>query len=187
MNIENTNRHTNQALLDMIYISVFTAMIAVCSQIYIPTTIPFTLQTMAVFITGGILGCKRGTLSIIVYLLLGIIGVPVFAEFSSGLGVLFGMTGGYIIGFIFTSLIVGFMCDKLGKKLWVLVVSMILGLAVCYAFGTVWFMIVYTRTVEPIDIIGALSLCVFPYLLFDLAKIAVATVVVNRLDKLIKL
>ncbi len=187
MDIENTKPHTNKALLDMVYISVFTAIIAVCSQIYIPTTIPFTLQTLAVFTAGGILGCKRGTLSVIVYLLLGIIGVPVFAEFSSGLGVLFGMTGGYIIGFIFTSLIVGFMCDKLGKKLWVLAVSMILGLAVCYAFGTVWFMIVYTRTVEPIDMIGALSLCVFPYLLFDLAKIAVATVLVNRLDKIIKI
>lgn len=187
MNIQKTKRHTNQALLDMIYVSFFTALIAVCSQIYIPTAIPFTLQTMAVFITGGVLGFKRGTLSIIIYLLLGIIGVPVFSEFSSGLGVLFGMTGGYIIGFVFISFIVGLMCDKFGKKVWVLVVSMLIGLAVCYAFGTVWFMTVYTRTVEPIDIMGALSLCVFPYLLFDFAKIAVATVVVNRLDKLIRI
>ena len=187
MNAENVRKHNNKALLDLVYISVFTAMIAVCSQIYIPTRIPFTLQTLAVFITGGILGWRRGTLSVIVYMLLGIIGIPVFAEFSSGLGILFGMTGGYIIGFIFTALIVGFMCDKLGKKIWVLAVSMILGLAVCYAFGTVWFMIVYTQTVEPIDMAGALSLCVFPYLLFDLAKIAVATVLVNRLDKIIKI
>ena len=136
---------------------------------------------------GGLLGWKRGTLSVLVYILLGMVGIPVFANFSGGLSALIGMTGGYIIGFIFTTLIVGFMCDKLGKKLWVLVVSMILGLAVCYAFGTVWFIIVYTQQVEQIGLIVALSKCVFPYLLFDAAKIVVATILVNRLDKIIKL
>ena len=114
-------------------------------------------------------------------------GVPVFAEFSGGLRVLFGMTGGYIIGFLFTALIVGLMCDKLGRKLWVLVVSMILGLAVCYLFGTVWFMVVYTQKVEPIGFVSALGTCVVPYLLFDAAKIGAAAVLVNRLDKIVKL
>ena len=99
---------------------------------------------------------------------------------------LFGMTGGYIIGFLFTALIVGFMCDKLGRKLWVLIVSMILGLAVCYLFGTVWFMVVYTQKVEPIGFVSALGICVVPYLLFDAAKIGAAAVLVNRLDKIVK-
>ena len=166
---------------------MFTALIAVCSQIYVPTPVPFTLQTLAVFIAGGLLGWKRGVLCVAVYILLGMVGVPVFAEFSGGLRVLFGMTGGYIIGFIFTALIVGLMCDKLGKKLWVLAVSMTAGLAVCYLFGTLWFMFVYSRQVEPIGFVAALGTCVVPYLLFDAAKIIVAAILVNRLDKIIRL
>lgn len=181
-------RTTNQPLLYLVYTAVFTALIAVCSQISIPTpTVPFTLQTFAVFMAGGLLGWKRGTLSVIIYILLGIVGIPVFAEFSGGLGVLLGMTGGYIIGFIFTTLIVGFMCEKLGRKLWVLALSMALGLAVCYAFGTVWFMVVYSRNVEQIGLAAAIGLCVVPYLLFDAAKIVVASILVNRLAKIIKL
>lgn len=182
------NRHTNQRVLDLTYTAMFTALITICSQITIPTgKIEFTLQTFAVFLAGAMLGWKRGTLSVLVYILLGAVGVPVFAEWSGGLGALFGMTGGYIIGFLFTGLIVGLMCDKFGKKLWVLIVSMVIGLLVCYAFGTVWFMIVYTQQVKAIGIMEALGLCVFPFLLFDGAKIAAATVLVNRLDKVVKL
>ena len=166
---------------------MFTSLIVVCSQICVPTPVPFTLQTLAVFLAGGLLGWKRGTLSVAIYILLGIAGVPVFAEFSGGLRVLLGMTGGYIIGFLFTAAAVGFMCEKLGRKLWVLGVSMMIGLAGCYLFGTVWFMLVYTQKVEPIGFISALGTCVVPYLLFDIAKIAVAALVVNRLDKIIKL
>ena len=187
MNMEKTRKRTDRSLKDLVYVSMFTALIAVCSQIYVPTPVPFTLQTLAVFIAGGLLGWKRGVLCVAVYILLGMAGVPVFAEFSGGLRVLFGMTGGYIIGFLFTALIVGLMCDKLGRKLWVLVVSMILGLAVCYLFGTVWFMVVYTQKVEPIGFVSALGTCVVPYLLFDAAKIGAAAVLVNRLDKIVKL
>ncbi len=176
-----------KALTDMIYIAVCAALIAVCAQISVPTPVPFTLQTLGVFVAGGLLGAKRGTLSVIVYILLGMIGIPVFANFSGGIGALFGMTGGYIIGFIFTALIVGLMCDKLGKKLWVLAVSMTAGLAVCYLFGTLWFMFVYSRQVEPIGFVAALGTCVVPYLLFDAAKIIVAAILVNRLDKIIRL
>lgn len=174
-------------LLDLVHIAMFTALIAVCSQICVPTPVPFTLQTLAVFLAGGLLGCKRGILSVAVYILLGIVGVPVFAEFKGGLGVLLGMTGGYIIGFLFTACAVGLMCDKLGRKLWVLIVSMSIGLLGCYTFGTVWFVVVYTRQVEPIGFITALMTCVVPYLLFDGAKIAVSAILVNRLDKIIKL
>ena len=186
MNMEKTRKRTDRSLKDLVYVSMFTALIAVCAQICVPTPVPFTLQTLAIFIAGGLLGWKRGGLCLAVYILLGIVGVPVFAEFSGGLRVLFGMTGGYIIGFLFTALIVGFMCEKLGRKLWVLIVSMTLGLAVCYLFGTVWFMVVYTQKVEPIGFVSALGTCVVPYLLFDAAKIGAAAVLVNRLDKIVK-
>ncbi len=185
--MEKTKKYAKLTILDLTYTAMFTSLIVVCSQICVPTPVPFTLQTLAVFLAGGLLGWKRGTLSVAIYILLGIAGVPVFAEFSGGLRVLLGMTGGYIIGFLFTAAAVGFMCEKLGRKLWVLGVSMIIGLAGCYLFGTVWFMLVYTQKVEPIGFISALGTCVVPYLLFDIAKIAVAALVVNRLDKIIKL
>ena len=105
-----------------------------------------------------------------------------FAGFSGGIGVLGGPTGGYIIGFLFTALIVGLMTDFLGRKLWVLAVSMVAGLAVCYLFGTIWFMISMHT-----DFVAALLTCVVPFLLADAAKIVVATVLVNRLDKIVKL
>jgi len=79
------------------------------------------------------------------------------------------------------------MCEKLGRKLWVLIFSMIIGILGCYAFGTVWFMVIYSRQVEPIGFTAALMMCVVPYLLFDAVKIAAAAVVVNRLDKIIRL
>ena len=172
---------------DIVMVSLFTALIAICSQIIIPSpTIPFTLQTLAIFIAGGVLGCKKGTLSIVIYIILGIIGIPVFAQFGSGLGAILGMTGGYIIGFVFTAFITGLMCEKLGRKFWVLILSMALGLLVCYAFGTAWFIVIYSQKIQSIGLWSALSMCVFPFLIFDAAKIACAAIIVNRLDKIIK-
>ena len=171
------------ALLDLVFVALFAAVMTVCAQIQIPFgEVPFTLQTLGVFIAASLLGWKRGTLSVIVYVLLGLAGVPVFAGFSGGIGVLFGPTGGYIIGFIFTALIVGLMTEKLGKKLWVEIVSMILGLAVCYAFGTVWFMFQMKM-----GLVESLLLCVVPYRIADALKIAFSAVLVNSLDKVIKL
>ncbi len=169
-------------LLDLIYIAMFTAIITVSAQIAIPTAIPFTLQTLGVFVTGAMLGWKRGSISVCIYILLALIGVPVLAGLSGGVDKVVGITGGYLVGFIFTALIVGLMTDILGRKLWVLVLSMILGLAVCYLFGTVWFCIVSKTAFWE-----ALMICVVPYLLFDVLKIAVATVLVNRLDKVVRL
>lgn len=172
--------------IDLAYIGIFAALIAVCSWIQIPLTIPITLQTMGVCIATGLLGTKRGTLSVVVYILLGLIGLPVFAGFESGVGTLFGMKGGYIIGFIFTALIVGIMVKLLGKKVWVYALSMVIGIIVCYAFGTAWFMVIYTRDVEAISLAGALGMCVTPFIIPDLVKIAVATLLCSKLNRFIK-
>ena len=129
----------------MVYIAVFAVLIAICSWISIPTTVPFTLQTFAVFLAVGVLGGKRGSLSVLIYILLGAVGIPVFAGFSGGFGILLGQTGGYIVGFLFSALLMWLMEALLGKKTWVLGLSMVLGLIVCYAIGTVWFMVVYAR------------------------------------------
>ena len=96
---------THSKTLDMVYIAVFAVLIAICSWISIPTVVPFTLQTFAIFLSIGILGGKRGTLAVLVYILLGLMGIPVFAGFSGGIGVLAGNTGGYIMGFLLSALV----------------------------------------------------------------------------------
>lgn len=183
------NNQNRKNLLNLVYIAVFSAIICICAQISVPLgiVVPFTLQTLGVFVAGAMLGAKRGTLSVLIYVLLGTIGIPVFAGFSGGIGTLVGPTGGFIIGFIFTALTVGIMCDKLGRKLWVLIVSMILGLALCYLFGTVWFIVVYNMKSQAMNVMTALTYCVFPFLIADAIKITVAAILVNRLDKIIKL
>ena len=184
---KNKNNQIKPSLISTIYISLFTAIIAVCSQITIPTPfIPFTMQTFAVLVAGGILGYKRGTVSVLIYLLLGAIGVPVFSGFKSGLGALTGPTGGYLLGFVITVMAVGIVRDKVSKKTWIMIISMAVGILLCYAFGTAWFMIVYTQKNASISLWKALCICVFPYLLFDAGKIILATIVVKRLEKIIR-
>ena len=173
-------------IIDMVYIALFAALITICAWISIPTAVPFTLQTFAVCLTAGLLGLKRGTLTIAVYLLLGIIGAPVFSGFKGGIGALFGTTAGYLIGFLFTALIVGFVSDKFGRRIPVMAVSMAVGIAVCYAFGTVWFMLLYMKNTGPIGIGAVLSWCVIPFIIPDLVKIAAAALLTSRLKRFVK-
>ncbi len=172
----------------MAYIALFAVVMAVCSWISIPILeVPYTLQTFAVFLAVGVLGGKRGTLAVLVYILLGAVGVPVFAGFTGGLGYLLGNTGGYIIGFLFTALLMWLLEALLGRKLWILGVSMVLGLVVCYAFGTAWFMVVYARNAGAVGLGTALGWCVIPYIIPDLVKIALALILTNRLRAILKL
>ena len=169
---------------DMAYIAMFAVVMAVCSWISIPAIpplVPFTLQTFGVFLAVGVLGGKRGSLAVLVYLLLGMVGVPVFSGFSGGIGYLLGSTGGYIVGFLLTALVMWLMEHFLGSKSWVLVLSMVVGLVVCYAFGTAWYMIVYTANTGEIGLWTALSWCVFPFIVPDLIKIALAFLISKRL------
>lgn len=174
-------------IVDMAYIALFAVIIAVCAWISVPTTVPFTLQTFGIFLAVGVLGGKRGTLAVLVYLLLGAVGVPVFAGFSGGIGCLLGSTGGYIVGFLLAALVMWLMERLLGDKMWVLALSMVLGLAVCYAFGTAWFMAVYAGTTGAIGLMTALGWCVVPFILPDLIKIALALVICRRLAAAIRL
>ena len=168
---------------DIVYIAVFAVIMAICSWISIQAAVPFTLQTFGVFIAVGVLGGKRGSLSVLVFILLGAIGIPVFANFSGGIGVLAGPTGGYIIGFLFSALLMWAMEKLPGKKSVMQIVSMIAGLIVCYAFGTVWFVIVYGRMNGPIGFTAALASCVVPFIIPDIIKIALAYVLSRKLRK----
>ena len=171
---------------DIAYIAVFVALMAICSWISIPTAIPFTLQTMAIFLAAGLLGGRRGTLAVLAYILLGAVGAPVFAGFSGGLGVLLRSTGGYVIGFLFTALIMWSMERFLGSSPWVLGVSMVLGLLACYAFGTVWFMYIYMRDTGAASLAAALGWCVIPFIFPDLVKAALALFLTTRLRRYVK-
>ena len=132
------------------------------------------------------LGGKRGTLSVLAFILLGTVGAPVFAGFSGGPSVLLGSTGGYIIGFLFTALLMWAMERFLGTGLWVLGLSMVLGLLVCYAFGSLWFLWVYTRTTGAVTLAAVLGWCVIPFLVPDLIKIGLALTLTTQLRRHVK-
>lgn len=181
-----TNIRKNTKTQDIVYTGIFAAIIAICSWISIPSTVPFTLQTMGVFTAVGILGGKRGTLAILVYILLGAIGVPVFAGFSSGFGVIFGTTGGYIVGFLFSALLMWGIEKLFGRSKVVLAISMVAGLLVCYAVGTVWFMVVYARNSGAVGLGTVLSWCVIPFIIPDIIKIVVSLFLTNRLKRFVQ-
>ena len=157
------------------------ALIAVCAWISIPATVPFTLQTFAVCLVAALLGLRQGAWAVVCYILLGAVGAPVFSGFRGGAGALLGTTGGYIVGFLFTALLVGFFVEKWGRRLPVLIAAMALGVLVCYAFGTAWFVVVYAKNSGPIGVGTALVWCVIPYLIPDGIKIVLAAVLTGRL------
>ena len=172
---------TRNKTYDMVYIAIFAVLMAICSWISIPMAVPFTLQTFGVFMAVGILGGKRGTFAVLIYIILGAIGVPVFAGFSGGIGVLLSSTGGYIVGFLFSALVMWGMEALWGKKPVVQILSMIVGLIVCYALGTIWFMIIYARDTGAVGLGTVLGWCVIPFIIPDLVKIALAYVLSRRL------
>ncbi len=171
---------------DMVCIAIFAVLMAVCSWIAVPTTVPFTMQTFGLFLTIGVLGGKRGTLAILIFILLGAVGIPVFSGFTGGLGILFGTTGGYIIGFIFSGLVMWAMEKLIGRKTWALALAMVLAMIVYFTFGTAWFMAVYGRTVGPIGLSAVLGWCVLPFVIPDILKMMLALMLSGRLSKIIE-
>lgn len=157
----------------MVLSSLFAGLMAICAWISIPVSdIAFTMQTFALFLALLVLGGKWGTVSIGIYLLLGFIGMPVFSGFRGGPGMLLGVTGGYLWGFLSTGL-----CCWCGEK-WGKIPSLILGLLACYLCGSLWFLY-YSG--------GGLALvllrCVVPYLIPDAIKLALAVHLAKRLKK----
>ena len=173
-------------VLDLVYVAIGAALIAICSWISIPTAVPFTLQTFAVFFVLLLLGGERGTLATLIYVLLGAVGVPVFSGFSGGVGILFGSTGGYILGFLFIGLIYILFMRLFKNKIVIKVAALVLGLAVCYAFGTAWFMHVYMQSSGEVGLLTVLGWCVFPFIVPDLLKLALAVVIARRIAPVIK-
>lgn len=163
----------------LILAGLFAALTAVCSWINISlffTPVPINLALIGPYMAGLVLGSKFGFFSEIIYVLLGSIGLPVFAGFTGGLDKLVGPTGGFIVGYMLCALICGLELRHKGTKFRVLL--MILGLAACYACGLIWFMFVTHSALW-----AGLTSCVLPFLPGDAVKITAVAILVRHLPK----
>ena len=165
--------------------ALFIALITVCSWISIPFAVPFTLQTFAIYITCVILGGRLGFVTILIYMILGAIGLPVFSGFKGGPGTLLGPTGGYIAGFLLIALVIWIFTHIFGSKPIAIIISSAIGLVLLYTFGTIWFMYVYIQSTGAISILSVLSMCIFPFIIPDIIKISLAIILGMRIRKLI--
>lgn len=173
---------------ELVLIAMFTAITAVCAWISIPFgPIEFTLQTFAIFCAVCILGGRNSLFSTLVYILLGVVGLPVFAHFTGGISALLSNSGGYIVGFLFIPLSYMVGAKLFGDKLPVKIVCLLIGLFICYAFGTAWFMFAYGRNVGSVTLGQAMKWCVTPFVPFDLGKLALALLISERVKKYVKL
>lgn len=161
--------------LRIVMAGVFAAIIAVLTLITIPTPwgVPFTLQTFIIALCGYICGAKWGTVSVAVYVAVGLVGAPVFAGFKGGFGVLMGPTGGYIIGFI----TMVFLCGLNSEKLYMRAVFSLLGLLSCHLLGSLWFAFVTSTS-----ILEAFAIASLPYILKDVISVVCAFVIAKPLN-----
>ena len=172
---------------DITLIAVMAAFLCIAGPLTVPVgPVPLSLATFAVYLAGAILGWKRGTAAVALYLLIGIAGVPVFSAFSGGFQKLAGVTGGYLVGYLFCAAITGLGVDEPGRQqnqysVPLAVVRMIAGTVVLYAFGTAWFVIQTGKAIS-----AALGLCVLPFLPGDALKITAASLVASPVRKAIK-
>ncbi len=167
-------------IYDVAFVSFATAFLVVSSWICLPVgSIPITFQTFAVCVAAGVLGAKKSTVAVTVYMLFGIVGLPVFSGFRNGLGVLAGATGGYVLGFLLTSFVAGFLAKKTGK----LFLSYLIGILCCYVFGTAWYMIFYLDSVSLQSIVVVFSACVLPFIVPDIIKCYLAVCVTKAINE----
>lgn len=168
----------------MVLIALMAAIICILGplSLTIPVSVvPISLTNLAVYFTVYVLGMKRGTLSYLVYLLLGLVGLPVFSGYTGGAGKLFGPTGGYLIGFIFMALICGFFIEKWQSKIYMHFLGMVLGTVVCYIFGTGWLAVQ-----AHMGFYQALAAGVLPFIVGDLVKIIIALIAGPAIYKQLK-
>lgn len=159
--------------LNIVYCGIFATITAILSQITIPMPggVPFTLQTFAVYLAGIILGSKRGVVSILVYVLIGTIGLPVFSGFSGGIGTIIGPTGGFILSFPIMSFIIGLVCKKTDNKILIFLGIMLASIP-NYLMGMLQFSLVTGSTFY-----NSFLVSVLPFILVDIIKIVLATII----------
>lgn len=160
-------------------IGVMTAVICILAPFSLPIgPVPISFTNLAIYIALYVLGMKRGTISYLIYLLIGLVGVPVFSGFTGGPQKLFGPTGGYLIGFIPMAVIAGIVIDKYMKKWYFCLLAMIAGTWVCYLFGTAWLAFQANMTFK-----AALAAGVIPFIIEDLIKMVLALLIGPQIHK----
>lgn len=173
----------NTKTKELTLIGMMAAVICIAGPLSLPlpfSPVPISLTNLAVYFSVYILGMKRGTASYFVYLLLGLVGVPVFSAFTSGPAKLFGSTGGYLIGFLFMALICGYFIDRWEGQVLASFIGMVIGTVVCYLFGTIW--LAYQMSLGSdqtfVDMLPTAFVAgVLPFIVGDLAKIAISLLI----------
>ncbi len=154
----------------IVFIGIMSAIICILGPLSFPIgVVPISFTNLAIFFVLYILGMKKGTISYIIYLLIGLTGIPVFSGFSGGPSKLLGPTGGYLIGFMFMALIAGFFIDKFFDKWFLCIIGMVLGTTICYILGTIWLSYQANMSIGAALIAG-----VIPFIPGDLIKIFIA-------------
>lgn len=166
---------------DIALMGMLLGVMIISSWISIPMTVPFTLQTFTIFLTILLMGTWKGFFVVLSYIALGLVGLPVFSGFKSGIAAIVGPTGGYILGFLLTAIVTGMLLKLLPDKKFYRYLSMFIGIVICYVFGTFWFINMYTKT--SISFSKALSLCVIPFIIPDVLKILLADYIAKLLKK----
>ncbi len=162
---------------NMAHCGLFAALIAISSWISVPFGVPFTMQTFGVFCTLLILGGKLGSISIIAYVLLGLVGLPVFAGFQGGIGVILSPLGGFIVGFIVMGIIYFLITKHFGQHIQVQITALIMGLLICYFMGTGCYSLF-----SGADLLTAFKICSIPFIIPDLIKLWLAAVVAKKVN-----
>lgn len=158
---------------DLVKTALGAALLVVLAPISFPVgVVPVSLATLAVYTVASALGKYKASVGVLIYLVLGAIGMPVFSGFNAGAGQIVSPTGGFIAGYIICAFIVGTIVDLAPNRIWIYPVSMVAGTIPCYALGTLWYM-----HLTGLGFDSALGVCVVPFLIFDVMKIAVATFV----------
>lgn len=168
----------NKQIKNIAFVAIMAAIMCVLAPISFPIgVIPISLGTFAVCLIGAMLPWHQAIITIIVYIIMGMIGLPVFSSYQGGMGIILGPTGGYIVGYIFSAGCMSLMIHKYKNKIFIYPIAMIIGVLICYLFGSIWFMIQLKNS-----FIQTLSICVIPFLLPDLLKIIVASIITYILN-----
>ena len=169
----------------LLFVALMSALISLTAMISIPSPIPFTLQTFGVFFALFFLGGRLGSLSVLLYICIGALGIPVFSGFGGGIARLFDVGGGYIIGFLVGALLYWLLVAVLPKAAHFKILSSAIAMLSIYLTGTVWYFAVYLDGVGGIG--AVLFATVLPFVIPDILKIALAYFLSKRLQRIIKI
>ena len=169
----------NRRMMNLAMPAMMAALIALCSWICIPAPVPFTLQTLGVFCAAGLLDNRESFRAVLVYLLLGVVGLPVFSGFSGGFGHLLGPSGGFLLSFLLVPVI----CSAFGKSSKAGILAFSVSLLCCYVCGCLWYAAFYLKSLSLTAIASAFAQCVLPFVIPDVLKMICAVRIIESVKK----